>query len=190
MLRLLRLRRGRGPVDLAVGMAGVRLGERVLQAGVSLPGAFAIMAGKAGLTGRACAVVETTTAAATLESAAAGEGVLVEVAVAQTGQWPYEPASFDLGVADGNVLLAAPAEECEQRLRDLYGTVRPGGRVLAVFRSSTGLAARLGLDRPGSETSAEGRRLSAALAAAGFKPVRVLAEREGLLFVEGFRPGT
>ena len=82
MLRWLRLRRGRGPVDLAVGMAGVRLGERVLQAGVGLPRAFAIMAGKAGLTGRACAVVDATAAAATLESAAAGEGVLIEVAVA------------------------------------------------------------------------------------------------------------
>jgi hypothetical protein len=168
-------------------MAGVRLGERVLQAGVALPGAFAILAGKAGLTGRACAVVDTADAATPLEVAAAREGVLIEVAVAQAGLWPYEHASFDLGLLDGNALLAAGDWAFQQRLRDMYRVVRVGGRVLVIFRTSTGLAERLGFGPRGGGPSVEGRRLAVAFGGAGFKPV--LAEREGLTFVEGFRPG-
>jgi hypothetical protein len=188
MFSLFRLRRSRGPVDLIVGMAGVRLGERLLQAGTGNPQAFAVLAGKSGLTGRACAVVDSPSAARTLEAAAAEEGVLVEVSIAQGGLWPFEEGSFDAGVLDGSALLAAAGPERAQRVRDMLRAIRRGGRVLAVYEAGGGLAARFGLATATAATAGRGRALATALETAGFRPVRVLAEREGLLFVEGFRP--
>ena len=189
MFSLFRLRRGRGPVDLLVDMAGVRLGERLLQAGAGNPRAFAVLAGKTGLTGRACAVVDSPAAAQPLRAAAADEGVLVEVVTAQGGFWPVDQESFDVGILDGNALLAADAGERAQRVRDMLRAVRRGGRVLAVYSSGGGLAARFGLTGPSASAAGRGRDLAVALETGGFRPVRVLAEREGILFVEGFRPG-
>jgi SAM-dependent methyltransferase len=169
-------------------MAGVRLGERVLQAGAGDPRVFALIASKVGLTGRACAVVDATAAAQRIEMAAAREGVLVEVATVEHGPWPYDPAAFDLGIVDGNVLLAAAAASRHLRLQEMQRVVRPGGRVLVVYRAPLSLAARLGFasSRPGP--SAQGNALVESVKAAGFRPVRLLAEREGMTFVEGFRP--
>ena len=188
MFSVFRLRPSRGPIDLIAGMAGVRLGERLLQAGVCHPQAFAVLAGKSGLTGRACAVVDTPAAARQLEAAAAAEGVLVEVATAHGGLWPYDAGSFDVGVLDGNGLLAASSADASQRLRDMLRALRPGGRLLAVYSAGQGLAARLGFRGSSAASAGGGEALVTALQVIGFRPVRVLAEREGLLFVEGFRP--
>ncbi len=92
-------------MDLALGMAGVRLGERLLQVGQGDPVTFAAAAGLSGLTGRACAVVDAPEAAAALERAAADKGVFVEVSVA-AGTWPYDAGAFDVAMLDGNMLLA------------------------------------------------------------------------------------
>ena len=188
MASLFRLRRSRGSADLAIGMAGVRLGERVLQAGAGVARVFALIASKVGLTGRACAVVDANAAAQRIEMAAAREGVLVEVATVEHGSWPYDRAAFDLGIVDGNVLLAADAASRHLRLQEMQRVVRPGGRVLVVHRAPLGLAGRLGFasSRPGP--SARGEALVEAVQRAGFRPVRLLAEREGMTFIEGFRP--
>ena len=188
MASLFRLRRSRGPAELALDMAGVRLGERVLQAGIADPRVFALIAGKAGLTGRASAVVDTPAAAQRIEAAAAREGVLVEVATVKHGPWPYDPASFDLGLVDGNVLLTADAASRHLRLQDMRRVVRAGGRVLVVYRASRGLAGRLGFASRSRGRSAHGATLERAVEDAGVRPVRLFAEREGMTFIEGFRP--
>jgi SAM-dependent methyltransferase len=190
MAGLFWFRRGRGPADLAVDMVGVRLGERLLQAGVSDPRVFAVLAGKAGLTGRACAVVDSREAAARIEAAAAREGVLVEVAVAEGGAWPYEAAAFDVAIIDGDALLGAEPAARLRRLQDVVRVVRPGGRVLAVRHWKVGLAGRLGFIRERTAPSPAAAALIKALEDAGCRPVRLLAEREGLTFAEGFRPPT
>jgi hypothetical protein len=189
MFSIFKLHRARGPADLVVDMAGVRLGERLLQAGVCHPRAFAIMAGKAGLTGRTCAVVDARAAAATLEAAAAAEGVFVEVTVAPGGAWPYDAASFDVGILDGNALLGASDGDRALRLADLQRVVRPGGRLLAIYRVRQTLAGRLGFEPATRQASREAQTLAEWLTTGGLKPVRILAEREGFAFVEGFRPG-
>jgi hypothetical protein len=132
--------------------------------------------------------VDTAEAARRLETAAAQEGVLIEVLMGESGTWPLDPSSFDVGILDGNALLAAKAHEREWRLRNMLRAIRPGGRVLAVYSRPLGLAGRLGLPGSEKEGSPQGRQLAGALEMAGFRPVRVLAGREGLTFVEGFRP--
>lgn len=190
MFSLFRLRPSRGRVDLIVGMAGVKLGERLLQAGAGNPRAFAILARKAGLTGRACAVVNAPAAARRLEAAAADEGVLAEVTIALGGLWPYDAESFDVGLLDGNALPATGSWDATGCLQDMRRALRPGGRLLVVLETGGRLAARLGLATSSVGSAARSRDLAAALAITGFRPVRVLAEREGMVFVEGFRPGS
>jgi SAM-dependent methyltransferase len=169
-------------------MAGVRLGERVLQAGLGNPRLFAKFAGKAGLSGRACAVVDGKAAAGPLEAAAAAEGVLVEVIVAEGQRWPLEDGAFDIGIVDGNALLRGEVAERQGRLDELRRVVRAGGRVLVIRSVPISLAGRLGFAPSGAGPSAEGSALVHALEQAKFRPARLLAEREGMTFVEGFRP--
>ena len=188
MASLFRLRRTRGPIELAMDMAGLRLGERVLQAGLGLPKLFARLAGKAGLSGRACAVVDTPDAARPLEAAAAAEGVLVEVLVAEGPVWALEDGSFDVGVVDGNALLRGDVAERRSRLSELLRVIRPSGRVLVIRTAPLGIAGRLGFAPAHAGPSAEAAALLRELEGAGFRPARILAEREGMTFVEGFRP--
>jgi SAM-dependent methyltransferase len=169
-------------------MAGVRLGERVVQAGMGIPRLFAKLAGKAGLSGRACAVVDSPEAARPLQAAAAAEGVLIEVVVAEGPTWPLENGSFDVGIVDGNALLRGNEAERARRLDEVRRTVRPSGRVLVIRSAPLGLAARLGIWPSHAGPSAEASTLLHALETAGFRPARILAEREGMTFVEGFRP--
>jgi SAM-dependent methyltransferase len=188
MAGMFRFRRSRGPIDLALDMAGVRLGERVLQAGLGNPKLFAMLARKAGLSGRACAVVDSQAAVGPLEEAAAAEGVLIEVVVTEGRDWPVETGAFDVGVVDGNALLRGDAAGRQARLEAVRRAVRTGGRVLVVRSVPLGLAARLGFGPAGAGPSAEAGALLQAVEQAGFRPARLLAEREGMTFVEGFRP--
>jgi SAM-dependent methyltransferase len=169
-------------------MAGVRLGERVLQAGLGNPKLFAKLAGKAGLSGRACVVVDNPEATAQLEAAAAAEGVLIEVVVVRAPFWPLEAAAFDVGILDGNALLRGDSAARASRLAQVQRIVRPGGRVLIIRAVRIGLARRLGFGASHAAPSAEASKLLQALEGAGFRPARILAEREGMTFVEGFRP--
>lgn len=188
MASLFRFRKTRGPIELAMDMAGVRLGERLLQAGPGNPKLLAKMAAKAGLSGRACAVVDSPEAAGPLEAAAAAEGVLIEVLVALATPWPLDDAAFDVGVLDGNALLRGDGGERSGRLAEVRRVVRPSGRVLIIRTVPVGLAGRLGFGSSHAGPSAEAAALLNALEAAGFRPARILAEREGMTFVEGFRP--
>src|SRR3972149_2604110 len=101
MLSLFRFLPSKGPVDLALGMAGVRLGERMLYVGAGIPVLFAKAAGKVGLPGQASAVVASPAEAAVLEAAAVREGVLVEVAAGPPGSRPCGAAGFDGAVGPG-----------------------------------------------------------------------------------------
>jgi hypothetical protein len=175
-------------MDLAMDMAGVRLGERVLQAGLGNPKLFARLAGKAGLSGRACAVVDSAAAAQPLQDAAAAEGVLIEVLVAEGPFWAVEDGAFDVGIVDGNALLRGSEAERTSRLTEVRRAVRPSGRVLVIRTAALGLAGRLGFTPSHAGPSGEASTLLHALEGVGFRPARILAEREGMTFVEGFRP--
>lgn len=170
-------------------MAAVRLGERVLVIGAGEPKMLAAVAAKSGLTGHAAAVVSSEEEASRLSSAAAGAGILLEVEVAPgclglpTTEVPFDVAVIDGAVVGGDAGGDAPTA-C---LRWVYASLRPGGRAVVVERRQRGLTALLGRRRSDSGKGDSPASVVGRLEAAGFRPVRVLADRGGWAFTEGLR---
>jgi len=186
-------RPGPGPHALALAMAGVKLGERVLDVGASGAGLFAEVAGKVGLTGRACAVVNSEDAAIRVKAAAAKAGVLVEVEMTAWPSLPVGDAEFDLALLDETGGLLAGLDEGTRvgLAREALRALRAGGRVLVLEQERKGWLGGLGTRTPGAGFLERGDP-RVVLERAGFFPVRLLAEREGKRFTEGWKrlPGS
>ncbi|HEY3381007.1 MAG TPA: hypothetical protein VGK32_04520 [Vicinamibacterales bacterium] len=181
-------REGPGPYALALAMTGVRMGERQLLVGDDGP-MFAALAAKTGLTGRAYVVAGTEESAMRIRAAAAEAGVLVEVDVAALPALPPEAQEFDVAVIDaGPTLLTrldGPARA--ELVANVFRVLRTGGRAMVVEREPGGL---LGVFRGKTQGLAEFRAHGGAaplLDGAGFRPVRVLPEREGQRYTEGLK---
>jgi len=177
------------PNVLVVGMAGAKMGDRLLHVACPNGTRMAALAAKVGLSGRAVAVVADEASAARARKGAEDAGVLVEIEIAPATRLPIDDASIDLAVVDdtGGAFAALTTEERGAAVRELARVVRPGGRTVIIGTgSATGLARLLGkATAPSFATSSDG---GAALQNAGFRSVRTLAEREGLVFVEGVKP--
>ena len=168
-------------------MAGLKLGSNVLQVGGSDPHLIAELAKVVGLSGRACAVAPTGGEATTLERAAAKAGVLVEVREAPVTALPYDDDFFDLIVLK-NLLGRLYQNDRVACVQQVYRVLRVGGRCLVIDAAMRG-----GLAAIISRQTVDSRYLTAgggkpALEAEGFRGVRRLAERDGLVFVEGVKP--
>lgn len=178
------------PHLLIVGMTGVKMGDKFLQVGCAHGGRLAAVAGKVGLSGRAVVVAPDELSAARARKAAEEAGVLVEVEVAAPTQLPLADDEFDLAVVDDTAGLFGTMRP-EGRVaatRELVRVLRGGGRVLVVGAVPRGgLGAVLSRTQSGPPFVASGDATKA-LEADGFKSVRTLAEREGLVFVEGIKP--
>jgi SAM-dependent methyltransferase len=181
------LRRKRDdPYLLVVGMTGVRMGDRFAQIGCAHGGRLAGVAAKVGISGRAVAIVPDETSAARARKGVDDAGVLVEIEIAPLTQLPLDDNAFDLVVVDDSGGLLAPmrAEERVALVREALRVLRPGGRVVVIGAGERGGLGAL-FSRGGGAP-----RFDAApsLEADGFKLVRRLAERDGLVFVEGVKP--
>jgi SAM-dependent methyltransferase len=176
------------PSPLVVGMTGVKMGDRLVQVGCAHGGRLGAVASKVGLSGQAVAVVPDEASAARARKGAASAGILVDIETAPPTRLPLADASFDVAIVDdtGGLLGSAPAVDRAAAIAEVRRVLRPGGRVVLIGATRTGLAALLSRTAapPPFAVSEEGLR---ALEAA-FKPVRTLAEREGLVFVEGIKP--
>ena len=171
---------------LVVGMAGVKMGDRIAQIGCADGARLAAVAGKVGLSGRAVAYVADEGAAGRARKGGEQAGVLIEVELAPPTSLPADGASFDVTLVDdtAGAFGTLPEPDRARALAELLRVLREGGRAMIVGAGpSTGMSALFRSAPPAPSYD----RL-AALAAAGFKSVRVLAEREGLLFVEGMKP--
>ena len=175
------------PYMLIVGMTGVKMGDHLLQIGCTDAGALAAIAAKVGLSGRAVAVVPDIETAVKSRKGAERQGVLVEVEVGPATALPAADADFDLVVVDdarGDFAKAAAATQATivgEGLRIL----KPGGRLLVIGAGPReGLAAMFG-GNAGPVFDAE-----PALKSGGCRLVRLLAEKEGLRFVEGTKART
>ena len=176
---------------LAVTMTGVKLGDRMLMLGADDPTLTAALAGKAGLTGRACVLDASQPATAASMKAVEREGVLVESFTAPWTMLPFDTHDFDV-VVIRNVLKNVEAESRIRCVVEVHRVLRPGGRAVVIDDVDQG--GRGSLCRGGSTdidpTYQRGGGASHALEAAGFRGVRTLAVREGLSFVEGVKPST
>ena len=179
------------PYALVVGMTGVKMGDRLALVGCAHGGRLGAIALKVGLSGRAVAVVADESAADRVRAGAAQAGVLVDVEIAPPTRLPLDPDSIDLAVVDDAAGAVGGLRQPERSnaMRELARVVRPGGRVVLIGAlPPRGLGALLkrGEASPPFVSSADAAK---ALQAYGFRSVRTLAERDGLVFVEAIKPG-
>jgi ubiE/COQ5 methyltransferase family len=166
---------------LQVSMTGVRMGEKFVLVGCDDPVLLAGLGAKVGMSGSAAAVVFDEHQAVRARSGAAREGVLLELKIARDGDVAFDDAAFDMAVIDDTQGSFAnrPAELRATLLANLRRVLRVGGRIEVVEGlGSTGLFARATPRPSGYDAVAD-------LQAAGFRPVRVLAEVTSFRFIEG-----
>ena len=175
---------------LAIKMSGIRLGERLLQLGVDDAKLMAQMAVKIGLSGTTALIVPQESDAERARAAAANAGALVDVGVAPYATIPFDAAAFDAVVvhAARGLLRDLRADGRDGALlREAYRVLRHGGRIIAIEDGpKSGLAGLLSPYKPDPAYVAAGGA-TALLHAAGFRPVRVLMQRDGFTFTEGLK---
>ena len=174
LLRMLTKKRQRDMDPLHVSMTGVRMGERFLQIGCSDRALLSGLAAKVGLSGSAAVAAHSDADAKLAASIARKVGALIEVTqVDLNHDWPFDQAACDMIVIDDTASEFWGFDDVTAVLRNALGSVRPGGRIEVVTKIAT---------------PHEPVDFVARLMEAGFKPVRVLAERDGFRFIEGLRP--
>lgn len=183
--------RDRGtPYSLAVAMVALRMGERLLLVGDDAR-LFAHLAGKVGLTGRVVAVAGSPEAAAAVTAEAAALGILLEeVTSVAFPSLPVGDGEFDVAVLNvGPAMLSGLNPERRLDLaRSLGRTLRPNGRLVIVEGQPKRLFGLVGGGpTPGLDSFQAEGGAAGLLEAAGFHPVRVLADRDGQRFTEGLR---
>jgi len=180
------------PYALVKSMTGVKMGDQIVQIGCAHGGRLGAVASKVGLSGRAVVVAPDEASAARARKGAADAGVLVDVEVAPVTQLPIEDAGFDLALVDdtAGLLGTMRAEDRVAAIRELRRVLRPGGRAMIVGAAPrAGLGALIARTQSGPPFVASGDAAKA-LEADGFRSVRELGAREGLVFVEGIKPRT
>jgi SAM-dependent methyltransferase len=192
MLRFLPFRKTSvGKEPLAVAMSGVRTGERILQIDLDDPAVAAGIAAKTGISGEAVLVVADNDAAVQAHRAAKRIDEVLAVRVVPFVDLPFETGSFDAVVVHNvSGRFSGAARETRDRiLAEIQRVLRRGGRLVVLDAgTSSGLPALLGrAPRPDSQYAAAGGSVTL-LEAAGFRPVRLLADRDGYRFTEGLCP--
>jgi ubiquinone/menaquinone biosynthesis C-methylase UbiE len=174
---------------LAVAMSGVRMGERVLQIGLNDPALAGVLVAKAGLSGHAAIAVASDAEGERARQSAAAAGALADVHVTPLHTLPFPADGFDVAVvhsADG--LLASFDDGTRLRvLGECRRVLRHGGRAIVIeAQPRSGLRGLFSAPRTGAAYDQAGGS-AASLEGAGFRAVRVLAERDGYRFTEGLK---
>lgn len=176
------------PFMLVVGMIGVKMGDAVVQIGCADGGRLGAVAAKAGLSGRAVAIVPDEASAARARKGAHDAGALVDVHVTPPTHLPLDDHTFDLAVVDdtGGLLAQAGDADRSAAVREIRRVLRPGGRIMIIGSGPRGGLGALFSRTPGAPPF-DAKPL---LTAANFNSARTLAARDGLVFVEGLKPRT
>jgi ubiquinone/menaquinone biosynthesis C-methylase UbiE len=173
---------GREP--LAVAMSGIRLGERVLQIGITEARVMGALAAKPGLTGESAIAVADEASADRARRAAADAGALVHVVVLPLERFPFEAGSFDVVVVHASDVPAAGASRAGV-LGECRRVLRSGGRIVVLEAGTrTGF---VGIFRARAQESRDAGATTRELEAAGFQAVRILGDRDGCRFIEGLK---
>jgi hypothetical protein len=186
LLRLLKSSQSRKLDPLHVSMTGVRMGERFLQIGCRDRALLSGLAAKVGLSGAAAVASFGNTDAKRAGSVGVKVGALIDIRAAEGHVLPFESDHFDMIVVDDTDGSFAAMEDTRRLdyLRDTLRIVRAGGRIEVVEGLGGG-----GLFR-GAVTRRAGYDMLRDLIAVGFKPARLLAEKDGFRFFEGLRPNS
>ena len=175
LLRML-MRRGRGPAmdPLQVSMTGVRMGERFMLIGCHDRALLSGLAAKVGLSGTAALAAFDDEQAKRASAVGAKIGALIETHKIEGPSLPFDNEQFDMVVVDDTSGAFGTIDERARivYLRDAARTLRRGGRIEVV---------------EGGGARAAGYDALRDLTTAGFKPVRLLAEKDGFRFLEGLR---
>ena len=173
LLRMLTRKRAREMDPLHVSMTGVRMGERFLLIGCSDRALLSGLAAKVGLSGSAAVAARHDADVKLAASIGRKVGALIDVTrVDLNHDWPFDQTAYDLIVIDDTAGEFRGFDNVTAILRNAFGSLRHGGRIEVVTKIGT---------------PHETVDFVARLTEAGFKPVRVLAERDGFRFVEGLR---
>lgn len=175
LLRMLTKKRAREMDPLQVSMTGVRMGERFVQIGCQDRALLSGLAAKVGLSGHAAVAAFDDDEISRAAAVGRKVGALIDTQSISGGALPFDADQFDMVVIDDtNGRFAALADERRAEvLRDARRVVREGGRVELV---------------EGAGARPAGYDALRDLADAGFKPARLLAERDRFRFLEGLRP--
>ena len=174
---------------LPVTMSAVRMGERVLQIGVDDAAVASAIAAKVGLSGNAAIAVADDRDAARAHDAAANAGVLVDVKVTPLTPLPFDNEAFDLVIVHSmrGLLSSLDANARLAAMREWHRVIRHGGRAMTIEPGAVSGIKSLMHQRRTHEAYEGGGGVVGALESAGFRPVRLLADREGYKFAEGIK---
>jgi SAM-dependent methyltransferase len=173
-----------------MAMSAVRMGERLLQIGIDDTMQLGALAAKVGISGHAAIAVFDERSADRARAAVANAATLADIAVTIDGVLPLDAESFDVGIVNsvGGLLVALDPAVRARLLAELFRVMRTGGRVMTVEPGTrSGLKAMFA---PAAKVDEEYERSGgtvSALQSAGFRPVRLLADRDGLRFTEGLK---
>ena len=175
------------PHQTALAMVGAKPGQQVLVIGAGNGRLAAALAGVTGLNGRTLVVDASAGAETAVNAAAADAGALVEFAQGTCAQLESGGSLFDIVVVHRR--LTAPNVDRGGILDEAARVVRPGGRVVVI--EGKGASGWRGLLQKPGPPAISGASVCDLLTAAGLLATRVLAESEGVTYVEGARrPGS
>lgn len=176
---------------LPITMTAVKMGDRLLQVGLDDAATATAIAGKVGLSGSATHVVNDEGQAAKIRASAQKAGILVEVRVVSTlRSLPFDDDGFDLVVMHAvKGLIAGMAPYTRIRsVEECLRVLRVGGRMMVIEAEPRGGLGSLIRPYPVDGHYAATGETVGALKSGGFRPVRILADRDGYRFVEGSKP--
>jgi ArsR family transcriptional regulator len=163
-----------------MAMVGARPGQTVLMMGAADPGLAAAVAVVTGLNGRTVVADPSSEAEETVLAAAASEGTLVEFETGTLTRLPFDPGAFDIAVICQS--LPRSDEQPARMITEAARLVREGGRIVVIEGARPQRV--LGMSRAPARPSLSGITISDWLTAAGLRAARVLAESDGLTYVE------
>ena len=184
------LRKAKRREPAAVTMSGVRMGEHLLQVGVDDAATAGVLAAKVGLSGSAAIAGPDEASADRVRRAAAEAGALVDVHVTPLDALSLPDVGVDVVVVHALQALDS-AGGVNGAMRECYRVLRHGGRIIVMEageqEGAFGKLSAMLRGQPGGAGHVTGAAVAAA-EAAGFRPVRVVGELDGIRFTEGLKP--